>query len=132
MDMRLVNEAFNEALEEMSEEGGERFSVEFVRHHEAVLTAKMQRYRQLNHFQNFAFMALLIVLVLAVRRRWINFDFLALGNTTLIMLVAVWLLIGLNSVSIAQRNKKMLEIEKQLLLIDVYKKILEKEAADGA
>lgn len=128
MNWQVVNEAFNEALEETGG-GKETFSMEFARHHEAALEAQMRRCRQLNHTQNFAFMALLIVLVLGVRRGWIRLDFLAMGNTTVMMLVAVWLLIGVNSMIIAQRNKRMLEIEKQLLLIDVYKKIAEKAAA---
>lgn len=124
--MTSLNEVFNEALEEINEESSERFSMEFVRHHETALEAKMIRYRRLNHAQNFAFMALLIVLVLAVRRGWVNLDFLQLGNTTLVMLISVWLLIGLNSIVIAQRNRRMLAIEKQLLLIGVYKKIAAK------
>jgi hypothetical protein len=127
MDIRAVNEAFNEALEEIGEDGQQTFSMEFVLHHEQETQNRLMLYRRQNNYQNLGFLFLLGGLVLAMRRGWIKLSLGTWSNNIFLALGVLWLLIALNSLLVNRRNKKIAVLEKQLLLIFVYKKILAKK-----
>jgi hypothetical protein len=123
MDIQVVNEAFNEALEEIGESGNIAFSMEFAGHHEAELEQHIARYRKQNAAQNMGFLLLLAGLVFAIRKGYINPSFSGLNNNLFTGLLFLWVLIAANSFLITRRNKKIASMEKQLMLIGVYKKI---------
>lgn len=126
MNITTINEAFNEALEEIGEGPGNTFSMEFVQHHEAELERRITRYRNQNSAQNMAFLLLLAGLILALRKGLINTAFIGLGSNVFTGLFFLWILIALNSILIGRRNKKMAIAEKQLMLMGVYRKIMAK------
>jgi drug/metabolite transporter (DMT)-like permease len=126
MDIQIVNEAFNEALEEMGEGSNKVFSMEFAKHHEAELEQRITRYRNQNAAQNMGFLLVLAALVFAIRKGVINPSIYGLNNNSFTGLIFLWVLIALNSFLIGRRNKKVALMEKQLMLIGVYKKITEK------
>ncbi len=129
MNMSTVNEAFNEALEEIGEGSGNTFSMEFVQHHEAELEKRIALYQKQNSAQNMAFLLLLAGLIFAFRKGLISASFIGLGNNMFAGLILLWVLIALNSLLIGRRNRKMAIAEKQLLLMGVYRKILAKNGA---
>lgn len=124
--MEAVNEAFNEALEELGEGSNKPFSMEFAQHHEAELEQRIARYRNQNTVQNLGFLLLLAGLIYAIRKGMLNPYITGLSNNLFTGLIFLWMLIAANSLLISRRNRKIGEIEKQLMLIGVYKKIQEK------
>jgi hypothetical protein len=127
MEIQVVNDVFNEALEAVGAEGSaQTFSMEFAQHHEAELEQRITHLRKQNNMQNLGFLMLLAGLVYAFRKGIITIPLTNPANSTFMGLIFLWGLIALNSLLIGMRNRKILDMEKQLLLISVYRKLREK------
>jgi uncharacterized membrane protein YcjF (UPF0283 family) len=119
MTIEKVNAAFNEALEEISVNQDETYSMEFVQHHEEELEKKLLRLKKMNSIQFFIFIILFLFLIFNQTKQWVQLPF----DTRRYEFLVLWGMIVVNGFISTKRYKKIREIENKLLLIGVYKKI---------
>jgi hypothetical protein len=120
MTIEKVNNAFNEALEEINIEDNETFSVEFIQHHEASLQDKIKRLRKINSAQFFIFLVLFLFIIFNTDGRFVQIPY----EVNRYMFIILWGVILVNNYFSVKRSKKITQMEQQLLLIGVYKKIV--------
>jgi hypothetical protein len=121
MTIEKINTAFNEALEEISSEDNETYSMDFVQHHEATLEKKLQKLQRANQLQFIIFIIIFLFIIFNQGDRFVKIPY----DVNRFMFLGLWGIILINNFFSTKRSKKITQLEQQLLLIGVYKKVME-------
>lgn len=121
MTVEKINNAFNEYLEEISLDENETYSMEFVQHHENDLENKLTKLKRVNSIQFVVFLLLFLFIIFNQGDRFVKIPF----DYNRYLFLFLWAIILINNFFSAKRAKKIKETENKLLLIGVYKKIME-------
>ncbi len=119
MTIEKINEAFNEALEEISIEENEQYSMDFVQHHENELETKLGKLKKISGIQYGIFLILFLLVIFNDTIKFIHISY----TYAKYLPVLLWGIIMINSYFATKRAKKIKELENKLLLIGVYKKL---------
>jgi hypothetical protein len=120
MTIETINQAFNETLEEIGNDENEVYSMEFVQHHEINLEAKLKKLKRISSIQFILFLALFLFIILNTNGRFVNIPY----EYNRYMFIFLWGIILVNNYFGIRRGRKITQLEQQLLLIGVYKKII--------
>jgi hypothetical protein len=121
MTIEKINTAFNEALEEISTDENETFSMDFVQHHEATLEKKLRTLQRASQLQFAVFIIIFLFIIFNQGDRFIKIPY----EISRYMFLGLWGIILVNNFFSTKRSKKITQLEQQLLLIGVYKKVME-------